>query len=96
MNYYQEKEIVTRLLHGISTRTAAAFLKKDEEMILDLIAHDLVRPSAFLNAKRTKFGIQNMEELTPVTEKGKVLFGIPAGPPVSQEQEAVPLALPRR
>lgn len=74
MDYYQEKGIVTKLLHGLSTGVAATFQKRDEENILDLIAHDMVKANAFQFAHKTRYGSQNLSEAVPVTAKGRALF----------------------
>ena len=76
MNYSQGKEIVSKLQKGLEANQAATFIKKDEEHILNLISNDMVKPSAFINVHKIRFGSQNLAEGTPVTNKGKQLFGL--------------------
>lgn len=78
MDYYQEKAIVGRLQDGVTNQLAAQFLKKEEEIILHLIATDMVKRNAFLATSKTRFGIQNLAEASPITGKGQALFNIQA------------------
>ena len=76
MDYYKEKAIVMRLQEGVVNHVAAQFLKNEEEFILDLIANDMVKKDAFLMDKKIRYGLQNLKETSPVTGKGKTLFGM--------------------
>jgi hypothetical protein len=76
MSFFEGKEILTKLQKGLETNKAATFIKRDEEQILSLIAKDLVKPTAFMNVNKVRFGSQNLTETTPVTNKGKEMFGL--------------------
>lgn len=76
MDYYVGKELVTRLSRGLETNQAALFTKKEEESILNLIRNDMVKPSAFVQHNKIRYGSQNLSEASPVTGKGKQLYGI--------------------
>ena len=76
MNYSQGKEILSKLQKGLEANQAATFIKKDEEHILNLISNDMVKPNAFMNVNKVRFGAQNLTEAAPVTNKGKQLFGL--------------------
>lgn len=76
MTFFQGKEILMKLQKGLETRLAATFIKRDEESILKLISNDMVKPSAFMNVNRIRFGSQNLAEASPLTNKGKELFGL--------------------
>jgi len=76
MSFFEGKEILTKLQKGLETNKAATFIKRDEEQILSLIAKDLVKPTAFMNVNRTRFGSQDLAEASPITNKGKEMFGL--------------------
>lgn len=76
MTFFQGKEILMKLQKGLETHLAATFVKRDEESILKLISNDMVKPSAFMNVNRIRFGSQNLAEASPLTNKGKELFGL--------------------
>ena len=76
MDYYKEKAIVMKLQEGVNNQVPALFLKTDEEVILHLIAGDMVKRNAFLMEKKIKYGLQNLQEASPVTGKGKSLFNV--------------------
>jgi hypothetical protein len=76
MSFLEGKAILTKLQKGLETQKAATFIKRDEEQILSLIAKDLVKPSAFMNLNKVRFGSQNLNEAAPVTNKGKQMFGL--------------------
>ena len=76
MDYFVGKELVTRLSKGLESNQPAQFTKREEESILSLIANDMVRPNAFLNLNKIKYGSQNLAEKTPVTNKGRQLYNV--------------------
>jgi hypothetical protein len=78
MEYYAGKELVSRLSRGLETGQAAQFTKKEEEHILNLIRNDMVRPSAFVAQSKIRYGAQNLAEKSPITARGRQLYGLPA------------------
>jgi hypothetical protein len=76
MDYYAEKKIAVSLQQGVASRVPATFLKNEEELILHLIANDMVKAGAFTREAKKKYGLQNLAEPNPVTSKGKALFGL--------------------
>jgi hypothetical protein len=76
MDYHAEKRIAVSLQQGVASQVPATFRKAEEELILHLIANDMVKVKAFTREAKVKYGLQNLAEPDPVTSKGKALFGL--------------------
>ena len=76
MNYQDGKLIVSKLETGVRTKVPATFGRQEKGGILNLIETEMVVPNAFVGGGKSEFTTQNLSELQPTTNKGKLLFDL--------------------